>query len=151
MEYRNYYNTPRDMVGDEMLTELLREKEPHSDHFGGYATRTVSPRNEMGGGNTGGMNGGCGCTSCRESAVRGGTSRQSGTPNCRGEYPAVPVGNVEVHPHKWENPRLEGNPLAMVYSPAQEFEGLYEVDKALSRGTLFERLDLVFNHGCCSR
>ena len=32
MEKRNYYNTPRDMISDEMLTELLREKEPQSSY-----------------------------------------------------------------------------------------------------------------------
>jgi len=34
--------------------------------------------------------------------------------------------------------------LAMVYSPVQRFEHIYEPEKALSRGTLFEALDLPF-------
>ena len=40
----------------------------------------------------------------------------------------------------------EGNfpSLAMVYSPKQAFEGLYEPEEALSRGTLFAALDLPF-------
>ena len=159
MEKRNYYNTPRDMISDEMLTELLREKEPQSSYnYGYYGTNRAAraqrptPRNEMGGNNNVTVPenmGSCGCKSkCGYTDSR--DVRNYGTPNCRGEYQAVPVGNVE-HPHKWENPRLEGTPLAMVYSPAQEFEGLYDVEKALSRGTLFEKLDLVFYSGCCSR
>lgn len=51
---------------------------------------------------------------------------------------------------------LFGRPLAMVYSPVQEFCRLYELDKALEKGTLFSDLDLpltaVQNNtkgGCC--
>ena len=39
---------------------------------------------------------------------------------------------------------LEGNPLAMVYSPCQAWRGAYTPDVALSRGTLFSELDLPF-------
>ena len=34
--------------------------------------------------------------------------------------------------------------LAMVYSPAQEFDDLYEADEALCHGTLFRELDMPF-------
>ncbi|MBQ7173054.1 MAG: spore coat associated protein CotJA [Clostridia bacterium] len=37
-----------------------------------------------------------------------------------------------------------GLPLAMVYSPKQPFENLYEPMEGLSRGTLFSALDLPF-------
>ncbi len=37
--------------------------------------------------------------------------------------------------------------LAMMYVPYQRFERLYDEDKALSRGTLFEELDLPFYGG----
>lgn len=39
---------------------------------------------------------------------------------------------------------LEGYPLAMVYSPLQSFDGLYDIDSALKQGTLFKELDLDF-------
>lgn len=39
---------------------------------------------------------------------------------------------------------LRGKPVAMVYSVLQDFDGLYDKDKALMRGTLFEALDLPF-------
>lgn len=34
--------------------------------------------------------------------------------------------------------------LAMVYSPAQEWRGLYSVDEAIRKGTLFTELDKPF-------
>ena len=47
--------------------------------------------------------------------------------------------------HKGETWGLRGNyPLAMVYAPIQEFEDTYDLDTALSRGTIFKKLDLPF-------
>lgn len=37
--------------------------------------------------------------------------------------------------------------LAMMYVPFQRFERLYDAEKALERGTLFEELDLPFYGG----
>lgn len=34
--------------------------------------------------------------------------------------------------------------LAMVYGPVQYFDELYEINKALCRGTLFKKLDMPF-------
>ena len=45
------------------------------------------------------------------------------------------------YPKSWG---LVGYPLAMVYSPIQEFRNIYEIDKALEQGTLFKELDLPF-------
>ena len=42
---------------------------------------------------------------------------------------------------------LTDYPLAMVYSPIQEFRGLYTPDVALNRGTMFAELDLPFEGG----
>ena len=50
---------------------------------------------------------------------------------------------------------LEGYPLAMVYSPIQCFENIYDMDTALIQGTVFKELDLPFmgesvaKGGCC--
>lgn len=41
---------------------------------------------------------------------------------------------------------LHGYPLASVYAPLQSFEGLYDLDTAHKRGTIFKELDLDF-HG----
>ena len=39
---------------------------------------------------------------------------------------------------------LKNYPLAMVYSPLQEFDNLFDTDIALSKGTLFSELELPF-------
>lgn len=41
----------------------------------------------------------------------------------------------------------ENASLAMTYVPYQRFEGLYDEDTALDRGTLFKALDLPFYGG----
>lgn len=43
--------------------------------------------------------------------------------------------------HGWG---LKNYPLAMVYSPLQEFENLFDTELALEKGTLFSELDLPF-------
>jgi hypothetical protein len=43
-----------------------------------------------------------------------------------------------------KNELPEGLSLAMVYSPRQRFEDLFEPSEALRRGTLFCRLDMPF-------
>ncbi len=40
-----------------------------------------------------------------------------------------------------ENYRLMNFPLGMVYSPIQQWQSLYDIDTALTRGTLFRELD----------
>lgn len=58
---------------------------------------------------------------------------ESPKPSCQG-------GTADSQ-SKWG---LEDFPLATVYSPLQKFEGLYDLDTALDRGTLFSALDLPF-------
>ncbi len=43
-----------------------------------------------------------------------------------------------------KNSCLSGMSLAMVYSPCQQFEGLYEPIEALRCGTLFSKLNMPF-------
>ena len=42
---------------------------------------------------------------------------------------------------------LAGVSLAMVYAPVQRFQGLYEPEEALSRGTIFQELEKPFLGG----
>ena len=46
---------------------------------------------------------------------------------------------------------LKGLPLAMAYVPWQDFNDLYATEKALCRGTIFQKLDKPFSGkgGCC--
>lgn len=48
------------------------------------------------------------------------------TPDCCGDY------------------RLNGFPLAMVYSPIQKWQKLYDEEKGFTRGTIFAELDKPF-------
>ena len=58
---------------------------------------------------------------------------------------------MDIAPEMPEMPTESSFPakvsLAMAYVPYQRFEKLYDEDKALSRGTLFEELDLPFYGG----
>ncbi len=46
-------------------------------------------------------------------------------------------------------PELHGVPHSMVYSPHHHFEGLYESEDALKRGTIFRCLDFPFSPTAC--
>lgn len=50
---------------------------------------------------------------------------------------------------KFTNFKLNGVPLAMLYSPYQGFEDLYDIDEAFNNGTLFKNLDLPFYMSSC--
>ena len=55
---------------------------------------------------------------------------------CACRKPACPIAP--------EDSCLSGRSLAMVYSPCQVFEGIYESDEGLSRGTIFMELEKPF-------
>lgn len=44
----------------------------------------------------------------------------------------------------FKQPVLEDVPLAMVYSPVQTWDKLYDIDTGFTRGTIFESLDFPF-------
>ena len=48
------------------------------------------------------------------------------------------------NPSMPENGCLSGRSLAMVYSPCQEFEGIYEPTAGLMAGTIFRELEKPF-------
>ena len=63
----------------------------------------------------------------------------SGAPNT--PSPTLDLPSCDGGNSKWG---IKGYPLATVYSPAQEFDNLYELDKGFSAGTIFSELDLPF-------
>ena len=136
MEYRNYYGTPRDAVDGDMLDSLLDEKEPYGGQYGSYGKSYCGDKGAL-------------------SENR--TVRETSKPDCRGNYTAGRQngGDADDRPcdcgHKWENPSLYGNPLAIVYSPVQEFEDLHELDDGFMAGTVFKKLDKPFAPGCLCR
>ena len=64
--------------------------------------------------------------------------------SCGGNYnmPNLDLPSCENSGRSWG---LSGHPLAMVYSPMQEFDKLYELDKGFNAGTIFSELDLPFS------
>lgn len=65
------------------------------------------------------------------------TEEGGASSSCRGP------GLVE-NPSMPENGCLSGRSLAMVYSPCQEFEGIYEPQEGLMAGTIFRELEKPF-------
>ena len=60
--------------------------------------------------------------------------------DCRDAIPAD-----SVTPSRPNAPScLESYPLAMVYAPVQAFEGLYECEQWLEKGTVFKALEFPF-------
>ena len=128
MENRNQYNSPRDRIDDALLIRLLNEEEPLPEYSctGERRSRT---------------NPGCGGTMpnrrnrCRSDAGNCSMARQENggcTDSCM-------TGGC-----------LSGYPLAMVYMPDHDFDGLFDEEEALSHGTLFIPLELPFYPGKCS-
>lgn len=65
----------------------------------------------------------------------------------RGLFSAEPTAEMTEMPEMQESLFPARVSLAMAYIPYQRFENLYDNEKALSRGTLFEALDLPFVGG----
>ena len=81
------------------------------------------------------------------------SGERQGMPNCRGEYGVQPIPTMPQHP-ACENGcggggafGIAGGTLAALYVPLQDFDELYEEEMALTRGTLFRKLDLPFHGG----
>lgn len=72
-------------------------------------------------------------TPCRGNGEKGLRSR--GACGCEG------VTGNNCPANKWG---IKDYPLASLYAPIQEFRGLYDSERALKQGTLFEELDLPF-------
>ncbi len=167
MEYHNY-NTPLDRINDDFVKQILSgEFDPScgcergcedtenrnsdcSSRTGASKTCRYNRRYSRCGNSC--FNGGIdsrrnersnGCnyrttrreeTPCENASFDGGESETvCGCGDCTG----------------FTSPTLHGVPHSMVYSPHQHFEGLYECDEALDRGTIFRCLDFPFGPTAC--
>lgn len=149
MEARNYYNTPLDRVDDEMLSRLLAEEDCLAGNCGDFmrnhtvnapnqvnmrrsanVRRRTADRSEMHYSNIG-RESSCNCP-CSNMQSRQESAPESPCPN---EKCMV-------------NSSLSGYPLAMVYSPDQEWHKLYDIEEALGMGTLFCELNFPFYPAC---
>lgn len=155
MDYRKNMNTPRDMIDEELLLRLLREKEPSAAVFGGNVRREPRRRSSAGTGN-------CGCRQTRERE-----NPRERRCECGEEPAAQPIRTdcgCQNHSAEYDNCReREPSPcescanddrmkhfvLAMAYVPIQEWEMLYDDETALIRGTLFQALDLPWYPSAC--
>jgi len=155
MENRNQYNSPRDRIDDALLIRLLSEDE----ELPGY-TCTGERRN--------------GANSCgnsrnprrnirehREDPGCGNTRERQNTCGC-GRDQREPCGCGNEHEHHGSAREYHGNdrencsrnalpgfPLAMVYMPDHDWDGLFDEEEALMHGTLFRPLEFPFYPGRC--
>ena len=164
MDYRKYMNTPRDMIDDEMLLRLMKEYEPAAAVFGNNARRESRRRNNT---ET------CGCRSgsIGDAPIRNRRSNRSD--NCGGcetenrncykdrsvsdncgctndnSYTEEQGNRISACDSCANDDRMKHFRLAMAYVPWQEWEMIYEDEVALTRGTLFEALDLPWYRSAC--
>ena len=131
MEYKNDNRTPRDRLTDDFLSELLDcECEGQSCDINGNrpAPNRIRERREY---------------------YRPANSNETAMDNCSDKSEDTVfecgcgscVGFAVPHLHKV--------PLAMVYSPHQQWENIYEAEMGLKRGTIFKCLDFPFMHAGC--
>ena len=94
----------------------------------------------------------CGCTRQTPSVERrgdgGANGTQSASPMTRGR---TDYGGANCPNEQKNVAPLRGFPLAMVYSPEQEWQDLYEPEDALAHGTLFTALDYPWYPAACNR
>ena len=147
VEYNNDNRTPRDRLSDEFIKELL------SDEFPDFENVRNTDRNSC---NRGESRIGRSQHNCRPIRVMPTASILPGDNecdtcksdcecNCEKENDCG-CGSCEG----FNPPTLHGVPLAMVYSPHQEWENLYEPEVGHSRGTIFKCLDFPFYPVRCS-
>lgn len=136
MDYRKNNYTPRDRVDDEMLARLLGDEEESVGHYG------KTSRNQR--------SNSCGCRNrnsnerptpyrmARQEQIEQDHDKDSDNDGCCCEDNEM----CEV------STCLSGKHLAMAYHPDHEFDNMFEVDDALSHGTLFKGLEFPFYPAC---
>ena len=131
MEMKNCCSSPRDRIDDELLARLLNEKE---ELFGNYGE--CAPR----------RNNNSRCRRCQINV--------NPTVSCqpvREKSYAEDIDNgcgCEKDEDCAKKNCLSGYPLAMSYTPDQEWRNLFEIEEALHHGTIFRELELPFYPAC---
>lgn len=120
MEYRKYYNTPREHIDNDLLLRILDEKDPVNCNYGNSYRQGSCRRNDVN-------------TSCCENIP---TPRRE-----QNDCNACDEKCAKVSP-------LSGYALAMAYIPDQEWADLFNEDDAINHGTIFTELCKPFYHGC---
>lgn len=126
------FRSPRERVDDSLLGRLSAE-----DNGGDYyRSRSADDRADRSVGAWSSRSGDFGRGAVCPAGRDGG---RSGAGQGRGEIVCV------TDPARGKNGwGLKDFPLGMVYAPLQEWRGLFDLETAYSRGTLFRELDLPF-------
>lgn len=145
MEHRKEYGSPRDMLDDALLQRILADMTDDTADVrprcgcgqGGRTDRNTDQKDRIGYG--------CGCGGNERTAGHDsrtdtgcGCGRNRVMPRQEVQNNSCPVQNRCVSGRGVE--QLKGFPLAMVFSPNQEWEGIFEPEEALAKGTLFTGL-----------
>lgn len=89
--------------------------------------------------------GNCGCGNSRETRETDNNSRWGGCGCSNSHMGSCGCGNSRSDMNDGcHNSCLRGSSLAMVYSPCQQFDNLYDTAEGLCRGTIFRELDKPF-------
>ena len=131
MEMKNCCSSPRDRIDDELLENLLNEKE----EFFGHSVEYSSRRNNTGR-----------CRKCQIN-VNPAISSQQARPKNYDDKPDTECGCDKNEECAKKN-CLSGYPIAMSYTPDQEWKDLFEIEEALYHGTIFRELELPFYPSC---
>ncbi len=133
MEYNNDNRTPLDRLTDDFLSELLDDNfDDHGENvFYPGNVRRAQKRNK----------------NSREyyRPVNSEVQTENGGCDCHDSVSECGCGSCE----SFKSPHLHGVPLAMVYSPHQEWENIYDAEVGLERGTIFKCLDFPFMNAAC--
>ncbi len=138
MEYHNYH-TPLDRIDESFVRELLAGEDFANTASCGCSDEKINnnrytPKKHN--------------TTCTQ-------ARREHSGSCRRRTCDISSGNTAILGDcavegDFNPPKLEGVPYAMVYSPYQSFENLYDEETGFTRGTIFKCLDLPFYPTPCS-
>ena len=150
MDFQRENNTPLDRIDENMLRRIMREEygDRNRSHCGSCGANDCDYpiyRDRNGDGEHGRR----GDERMRPASARPSSNCSVCCPIC-GSSKGCSCRSSEGSRDRFYPPRLENVPLAMVYSPAQEWRNLYEPEIGFERGTIFKELDFPWYPTRCS-
>ena len=143
MEMKNCCSSPRDNIDNELLARLLDEKEPSAGCYGTYQSQRIADRSSR----------------CRRAQINvnpavschNGSKPSCASDNARGEIAPDDSCGCDCNDEDCAKKNcLSAYPLAMCYTPDQEWRNLFEIEEAIFHGTIFRELELPFYPACRS-
>lgn len=139
MKVKSENYTPRERVNREMLDRMLAEnarEESYERNSPPHFSATPYPSTPASA---------CPCHDQRNYRRQNNERRT----DCV-KSPEYRSGRDTVDDYKCKSPVYPGVSLAMVYSPCQAFDDLYEAEVGMERGTIFKELDKPFMPTPCN-